>query len=91
MFTKKTTLQTAQLFVEGVTDENLKNRYGTSVNEYMSHEQSKKIQEKINALRNEFAHIGKSKTSPITFNELVSLFDNKNVIKKYIIININFF
>ena len=91
MFTKKTTLQTAQMFVEGVTDENLKNRYGTSVNEYMSHEQSKKIQEKINLLRNEFAQIGKSKTSPITFNELVSLFDNKNVIKKYIIININFF
>jgi hypothetical protein len=91
MFTKKTTLQTAQMFVEGVTDENLKNRYGTSVNEYMSHEQSKKIQEKINVLRNEFAQIGKSKTSPITFNELVSLFDNKNVIKKYIIININFF
>jgi hypothetical protein len=56
----------------------------------MSHEQSKKIQEKINVLRNEFAQIGKSKTSPITFNELVSLFDNKNVIKKYIIININF-
>ena len=82
MFTKKTTLQTAQMFVEGVTDENLKNRYGTSVNEYMSHEQSKKIQEKINILRNEFAQIGKSKTSPITFNELIEFFNKKNVIKK---------
>ena len=38
MYNKKNTLQTAQMFVEGVTDKNLKNTYGTSVNEYMSYE-----------------------------------------------------
>jgi hypothetical protein len=82
MYGKKSTLQTAQMFVEGVTDENLKNRYGTSVNEYMSHEQSKRIQEKINMLRNEFAQIGKSKNNPITFDELKSFFSERNVNKK---------
>lgn len=79
MLGKKTTLQTAQMFVQGVTDENLKNRYGTSVNEYMAHEHSKEIQAKINQLRGEFAQIGKSKNSPITFNELVSFFNERNV------------
>ena len=82
MYGKKSTLQTAQMFVEGVTDENLKNRYGTSVNEYMSHEQSKRIQEKINILRNEFAQIGKSKNNPITFDELKSFFSERKVNKK---------
>lgn len=81
MYDKKNTLKTAQMFVEGVTDQNLKNRFGTSVNEYMTHEQSKIIQEKINLLRNEFAKIGKSKTSPITFNELLSFFKERNVNK----------
>jgi uncharacterized FlgJ-related protein len=81
MYEKKNTLKTAQMFVEGVTDQNLKNRFGTSVNEYMTHEQSKIIQEKINLLRNEFAKIGKSKTSQITFNELLSFFKERNVNK----------
>ena len=91
MFTKKSTLQTAKMFVEGVTDENLKNRFGTSVNEYMSHEHSKQIQQKINSLRNEFTQIGKSKTSPITFNELLNFFRQKNVNKNYIIKKNNFY
>jgi uncharacterized FlgJ-related protein len=81
MYEKKNTLKTAQMFVEGVTDQNLKNRFGTSVNEYMTHEQSKIIQEKINLFRNEFAQIGKSKTSQITFNELLSFFKERNVNK----------
>lgn len=79
MLGKKSTLQTAQMFVEGVTDENLKNRFGTSVNEYMAHEHSKEIQAKINQLRNEFSQIGKSKNSTITFNELVKFFNDRNV------------
>ena len=85
MYQKKNTMQTAQLFAEEITDERLKNRFGTSVNEYMSHEQSKKIQQKINSLRNEFTQIGKSKTSPITFNELLDFFRQKNVNKNFII------
>ena len=79
MLGKKTTLQTAQMLAEGVTDENLKNRYGTSVNEYMTREHSKEIQKKINQLRDEFSKIGKTKNSQITFDELVSFFNERNV------------
>ena len=79
MLGKKTTLQTAQILAEGVTDENLKNRYGTNVNEYMTREHSKEIQKKINQLRDEFSKIGKNKNSQITFNELVSFFNERNV------------
>jgi len=79
MYQKKNTLQTAQLFAEEITDENLKNRFGTSLNEYMGREQSKAIREKINTLRNEFTQIGKSKTDTITFDELTSFFSEKNV------------
>jgi hypothetical protein len=67
------------MLAEGVTDENLKNRYGTSVNEYMTREHSKEIQKKINQLRDEFSKIGKNKNSQITFNELVSFFNERNV------------
>ena len=79
MYQKKNTLQTAQMFAEEITDENLKNRFGTSLNEYMGREQSKSIREKINTLRNEFTQIGKSKTDTITFDELTSFFNEKNV------------
>jgi len=79
MYQKKNTLQTAQMFAEEITDENLKNRFGTSVNEYMGREQSKAIREKINTLRNEFTQIGKSKTDSITFDELISFFSERNV------------
>ena len=79
MYQKKNTLQTAQIFAEEITDENLKNRFGTSLNEYMGREQSKAIREKINTLRNEFTQIGKSKTDTITFDELTSFFNEKNV------------
>ena len=79
MYQKKNTLQTAQLFAEEITDENLKNRFGTSLNEYMGREQSKAIREKINTLRNEFNQIGKSKTDTITFDELTSFFNENNV------------
>lgn len=79
MYQKKNTLQTAQMFAEEITDENLKNRFGTSLNEYMGREQSKAIREKINTLRNEFTQIGKSKTDAITFDELISFFNEKNV------------
>ena len=79
MYQKKNTLQTAKMFAEEITDENLKNRFGTSVNEYMGREQSKAIREKINTLRNEFTQIGKSKTDTITFEELISFFSERNV------------
>lgn len=81
MYSKKTTLQTAQMFTESIIDDNLKTRYGTSVSEYMSHENSKKLKEKINELRDEFAQIGKTKNSPINFNELIIFFNQRNVNK----------
>ena len=86
MYSKKNTMQTAQKFVESITDDNLKSRYGTSLTEYMTNEQSKKIEEKIIELRKEFNQIGKSKTSSITFNELIEFFNEKNV--KYYLYNI---
>lgn len=76
----------AQMLAENITDENLKNRFGTSLNEYMEREQSKIIREKITSLRNEFTQIGKSKTDIITFEELVSFFNERNV-NIYIYIN----
>ena len=79
MYQKKNTLQTAQILAEEITDENLKNRFGTSLNEYMGREQSKAIREKINTLRNEFTQIGKSKTDTITLDELTSFFNENNV------------
>jgi hypothetical protein len=45
----------------------------------MTREHSKEIQKKINQLRDEFSKIGKNKNSQITFNELVSFFNEKNV------------
>lgn len=86
MYGKKNTLQMAQMLAENITDENLKNRFGTSLNEYMEREQSKIIREKITSLRNEFIQIGKSKTDIITFEELVSFFNERNV-NIYIYIN----
>lgn len=86
MYGKKNTLQMAQMLAENITDENLKNRFGTSLNEYMEREQSKIIREKITSLRNEFTQIGKSKTDIITFEELVTFFNERNV-NIYIYIN----
>lgn len=79
MYRKKNTLQTAQLFAEEITDEKLKNRFGTSVDDYMGREKSKAIQQKINKLRNEFTQIGKTKGDTITFEELTSFFNERNV------------
>ena len=42
-------------------------------------EELKAIREKINLLRNEFTQIGKSKTDNITFEELISFFNERNV------------
>ena len=70
MLNKKTTLQTAEMLAETAVDENLKKRYGTSVNEYMSREHAKEVRNQINVLRGEFEKYGKSKTSPLSLEEL---------------------
>jgi succinate dehydrogenase/fumarate reductase flavoprotein subunit len=86
---KKTTLQQAEMLVDNVIDENLKKRYGTSVNEYMTREHAKDIRNQINELREEFKKIGKSKTSTLSFEELHDFLNkiNVNLITSYNILN----
>ena len=83
MLNKKTTLQTAEMLADTAVDENLKKRYGTSVNEYMSREHAKEVRNQINVLRGEFERYGKSKTSPLSLDELYDFLQKINV-KKYI-------
>ena len=82
MLQKKTTLQAASMLAEGATDEKLKSRYGTSVEEYMSREHAKNVREQITNLRKEFSKINKQKNSPITIDELSNFFTQTNVRKK---------
>lgn len=92
MLTKKTTLQAASMLAEGANDENLKSRYGTSVDEYMSREHAKEVRQKINDLRGEFLKIGKDKNDTLTFEELTNFFNQNNVTQNlfYLIIIIKF-
>ena len=85
MFNKKTTLQTAEMLADTAMDENLKKRYGTSVNEYMTREHKKEVQKQINNLREEFEKIGKNKMSSLSFDELFDFLQKINV-KTYFII-----
>jgi len=85
MFNKKTTLQTAEMLADNAKDENLKKRYGTSVNEYMTREHAKEVRNQINVLRGEFEKIGKSKTSTLSLEELHNFLTKINVNKIIII------
>ena len=79
MFNKKTTLQTAEMLADSAVDENLKKRYGTSVNEYMAREHTKEVRKQINSLRAEFEKIGKNKMSPLSLDELYDFLQKINV------------
>ena len=85
MLNKKTTLQTAEMLADNARDENLKKRYGTSVNEYMTREHAKEVRQQINVLRGEFEKIGKSKTSTLSLEELHDFLTKINVNKIIII------
>ena len=78
-FTKKTTLQTAEMLADSAIDQNLKKRYGTSVNEYMTREHAKEMQNQINILRGEFEKIGKNKNSTLSLEELQDFLNKINV------------
>ncbi len=80
---RKNTLQTANELVSDTVDVNLKERYGTSIDEYMSREHAKEIRKQIEQLRNEFQSIDKNKDSFLTKEELKDFF-NKNNVKIYI-------
>ena len=79
MFDKKTTLQAAEMLADNAMDINLKKRYGTSVNEYMTREHAKEVRNQINILRGEFEKIGKSKNSPLSIEELHDFLNKINV------------
>ena len=78
---KKTTMQTIEMLADKTSDENLKKRYGTSVNEYMTREHSKEVLQEINLLRAHFEKFGKNKTSTLSLDELKDFLSKINVIK----------
>ena len=83
MLNKKTTLQTAEMLAGTATDENLKKKYGTSVNEYMTREHAKEVRNQINVLRGEFEKFGKSKNSSLSLDELYEFLQKINVINNF--------
>lgn len=77
---KKKTIIEAQMLAESAVDKNLKNRYGTSVDENMSRSHAKDVQTKIHTLRDSFKQfLDKDKFSPLTFNDLTEFFIQTNV------------
>ena len=79
MIQRKTTLEAATTLVEGTVDEKLKQRYGTSVDEYMTYQYTKDIRKEIGKLRKEFEIINKEKNSYLTKEDLIEFFNNKTV------------
>ena len=79
MIQRKNTLQAANEFAEEAVDIDLKKRYGTSIEEYMSREHAKEIRKEIANLRQEFQAIDKDKDSMINKNELKEFFNKTNV------------
>ena len=75
---RKTTLQTATTIATTSVDPNLRQKYGTSVDEFMSREHQKEIQKKIGELRQQFQVINKDKNSYISKEELVDFFSLNN-------------
>jgi hypothetical protein len=84
MINRKNTIQAAKELAAGTIDENLKQRYGTSIDEYMSRNRDKEIKKEISKLREQFQSIDKDKDSLISKDELKD-FLNKTSVKKFII------
>ena len=83
MIKHKTTLQAVSSIEKESVDQNLKARYGTSVEEYMSREHKKELRQEINNLRNEFKFMNKTKNSYITPEELIEFLKSKDSSKNY--------
>ena len=83
MIKHKTTLQAVSNIEKESVDQNLKARYGTSVEEYMSREHKKELRQEINNLRNEFKFMDKTKNSYITPEELIEFLKSKDSSKNY--------
>ena len=67
------------MLADSAIDQNLKKRYGTSVNEYMTREHAKEMQNQINILRGEFEKIGKNKNSTLSLEELQNFLNKINL------------
>ena len=76
---KNGTLQAVEMLTANNINENLKKKYGTSVNEYMSREHSKEVLQEINLLRGLFEKYGKTKTSSLSLDELQDFLIKINV------------
>jgi len=83
MIKTKTTLQAVSNIEKESVDQNLKARYGTSVEEYMSREHQKELRKEINDLRNEFKFMDKTKNSYLTHDEIIEFLKSKDPNKNY--------
>ena len=74
--TRTSTIQNASnVFNNVVVDSKLRDRYGTSVDEFMSKEYQLHIQNRIRTLRSMFQKINKDKNSFISVDELTDYFN----------------
>jgi hypothetical protein len=83
MIKTKTTLQAVSNIEKESVDKNLKARYGTSVEEYMSREHQKELRKEINDLRSEFKFMDKTKNSYLTHDEIIEFLKSKDPNKNY--------
>ena len=72
---RTSTMQHASNVIANVMDKNLCERYGTSVDEFMSKEHQVEIQRRIRELRGLFHRINKDKNSFISIDELMDYFN----------------
>ena len=85
---RTSTLQHASNVFVNVLDPQLRERYGTSVDEFMSKEHQAQIQKRIRELRKKFQEINKDKNSFISVEELTNYFNQtkRNVYNLYTIL-----
>lgn len=72
---RTSTIQHASNLFESAKDSKLCERYGTSVDEFMSKEHQVEIQKRIRQLRGIFQQINKDKNSFISIDELMDYFN----------------
>ena len=78
--TRTSTIQHASnVFNNVVIDSKLRDRYGTSVDEFMSKEYQVHIQNRIRQLRGMFQQINKDKNSFISVDELTEYFNQNKL------------
>lgn len=74
---RKNTSEVTQNIAASLIDNKLKERYGTSIDEFISHDYNNKILQRVENLRNEFRSIGKDKDSFLSVDDITSFFNEK--------------